>query len=139
MSLKKVPRLYPLRKFDVLKTGPKEDLNGPRQLKVLKKNRGKYPKPLSIQYKDSPTNPDVAVLSYGPIELFERYPETLTEKCATWLIELLEEHGPTAFTEIQALAAQEDFRYWVLREARQLLETKSSTRWAPNGAATNGL
>ncbi len=110
--------------IDVLKTGPEEDLNGPRQLKVLKKNRGKYPKPLSVQYQDSATNPDVAVLSYGPLELFERYPETLTEKCAAWLIDLLDERGPTSFTEIQALAAQEDFRYWVLIEARQLLGDK---------------
>lgn len=110
--------------IDVIKTGPEEDMNGPRQLKVLKKNRGKYPKPLSVQYKDSHTNPDVAVLSYGPIELFERYPETLTEKCAAWLIDLLEERGPTSFTEIQSLAAQEDFRYWVLNEARQLLGDK---------------
>jgi hypothetical protein len=110
--------------IDVLKTGPEEDLNGPRQLKVLKKNRGKYPKPLSVQYKDSPTNPDVAVLSYGPIELFERYPKTLTERCAAWLIDLLEERGPTSFTEIQALAAQEEYRYWVLIEARQLIGDK---------------
>jgi len=73
--------------IDIIRTGPEEDLNGPRQLKVLKKNRGKYPKPLSVQYQDSPTNPDVAVLSYGPIQLFERYPETLTERCATWLVD----------------------------------------------------
>lgn len=110
--------------IDIIKTGPEEDLNGPRQLKVLKKNRGKYPKPLSIQYNDSPTNPDVAVLSYGPIALFERYPETLTEKCATWLVDLLEERGPTSFAEIQTLAAQEEFRYWVLIEARQILGDK---------------
>lgn len=109
---------------DVIKTGPEEDMNGPRQLKVLKKNRGKYPKPLSVQYKDSPTNPDVAVLSYGPIELFERYPETLTERCATWLVDLLDERGPLPFTEIQTLASQEDFRYWVLIEARQSLGNK---------------
>jgi hypothetical protein len=78
----------------------------------------------AVQYKDSPANPDVAVLSYGPSELFERYPETLTEKCATWLVALLEERGPTPFNEIQALAAREDFKYWVLIEARQLLGDK---------------
>jgi len=50
--------------------------------------------------------------------------ETLTEKCATWLVDLLEERGPTPFNEIQALAVQEDFKYWVLIEARQLLGGK---------------
>jgi hypothetical protein len=107
--------------IDIIKTGPEEDFNGPRQLKVVKKNRGKYPQPLSIQYHDSPTNPDVAVLTYGPMSLFERYPETLTEKCANWLVAVLEEQGPLTFTEIQAQAAQEDFKRWVLIEARQLL------------------
>jgi hypothetical protein len=133
--------------IDIIKTGPEEDLNGPRQLKVLKKNRGKYPKPLSVQYRDSPSNPDVAVLSYGPSELFERYPETLTEKCASWLVDLLEERGPTPFNEIQALAAQEDFKYWVLIEARQLLggkviDTRGPKRfgnkWALVGQPTDG-
>jgi hypothetical protein len=110
--------------IDIIRTGPEEDLNGPRQLKVLKKNRGKYPKPLSVQYQDSSTNPDVAVLSYGPIELFERYPETMTEHCAAWLVDLLEERGPLPFAEIQDLADREDFRYWVLIEARQFLGNK---------------
>lgn len=110
--------------IDIIKTGPAEDLNGPRQLKVVKKNRGKYPQPLSIQYKDSPNNPDVAVLTYGPISLIERYPETLTEKCAAWLVDFLEERGPLAFNEIQAQATREDFKRWVLIEARQLLGDK---------------
>ena len=107
--------------LDVIKTGPEEDLNGPRQLKMLKKNRGKYPKPLSVQYQESSASPDVAILAYGPIDLFARYPETLAEKCATWLVDLLEERGPLPFNEIQTLAAQEDFKRGVLTEARQFL------------------
>lgn len=120
--------------LDVIKTGPTEDFNGPRQLKVLKKNRGKYPPPLGLRYEDSATNPDVAVLVFGPIELFAHYPETLAEKCATWLRDLLEERGPLPFKEIQALAAIEDFRRGVLTEARQLLgdqvvDTRGTKRW----------
>jgi hypothetical protein len=110
--------------MDIIKIGPEDDLNGPRQVKVLKKNRGKYPKPLSVQYKDSPTNPDVAVLSFGSIEMFTRYPETLTEKCAVWLVDLLDERGPLTFNEIQKYALEEDFKRGVLAEARQLLGNK---------------
>ena len=110
--------------LDVIKTGPTEDFNGPRQLKVLKKNRGKYPSPLGVRYEDSATNPDVAVLTYGPLKLFNRYPETLPEKCSTWLLDLLEERGPLPFSEIQSLAQPEDFKRWVVVEARQLLGDK---------------
>jgi len=108
--------------IDIIKTGPEEDMNGPRQLKVLKKNRGKYPKPLSIQYQDSTTNPDVAVLSYGPLSAIDRYPESLPEKCATWLLDLLEERGPLTFAEIEDHAARAGFKRWVLIEARQILD-----------------
>jgi len=110
--------------LDIIRTGPEEDWNGPRQLKVLKKNRGKYPKPLSVQYKSSPAHPDVALLSFGPLAMFERYPETLAEKCAAWLVDLLEERGPLAFSEIQQYAIEQDFRRGVLLEARQLLADK---------------
>lgn len=106
--------------MDVIKTGPDDNPNGPRQLKALKANLAPFPKPLSVQYSPSPQNADVAALSYGPIELFASYPETLQDKCSEWLLNNLQD-GPLSYQEIIGLAHKTDFSETTIQAARKLL------------------
>jgi hypothetical protein len=110
--------------LDVIRMGPEEDPNGPRQLKVLKKNRGKYPQPLSVQYHSAETNADVAVLEYGPLDLFQQVSETLMAQCAEWLLELLTELGPLPFNEIIVYADEVGFKRGTVAKARRYLGAK---------------
>ncbi len=48
--------------MELLKTGGVDDPNGPRLLKVLKTNLGKYPKPLSVEFEECADNTGIAIL-----------------------------------------------------------------------------
>ncbi len=106
--------------LDVLRLGPMEDPNGPRQLKVLKKNRGKIPKPLSVDFKDAPHNPDVAILSFATGDSWGAPSETRTEQCARWLLDKLAD-GPQTYTALKVAAEALGYSYGVLQRARKSL------------------
>jgi hypothetical protein len=108
--------------LDIIKTGYQDDPNGPRQLRVLKTNLCKYPKPLSCQYESMADHPDVAMLTYGPIDLFQPIRETLAEQCSEWLLDLLE-GGDLTYRQIKKLAAMEGYKENVLQDARKLLDS----------------
>jgi hypothetical protein len=110
--------------IDLLRLAAVDDPNGPRMLKVLKTNLGKYPKPLSVEFKESPDTPDVAVLSYSQIELSAIHPKTQSEECARWLLELLKERGPLTYAEIMEYAEDQGFTRRVMGTARQFLGDK---------------
>jgi hypothetical protein len=110
--------------MELFKTGGVNDPNGPRLLKVLKTNLGKYPKPLTVDFEESADNPGIAVLSYSPIELSDIHTKTQTEACAHWLLDLLKEQGPLTYSEIVAYAVEEGFGRRAMGTVRERLGDK---------------
>lgn len=132
--------------IDVIRTGPDDDPNGPRQLKVVKSNLARYPRPLAVQYQPSPANPDIAVLEYGKIDFWLPPSETLTEQCIDWLIEILS-RGPRSYQELLKLAQEEGYKENVLQEARKSMgrtivdtvgKQRKGNKWALNTDAPLG-
>jgi len=102
--------------LDVL--GSERDPNGPRNLKVLKTNLAKYPKPLAVEFAPS-RNPDVATLRYGDIARFN--PPTDIELCADWLLDRLKS-GPQSYTSLKEQLVHElGFNETTLQRARKHL------------------
>jgi hypothetical protein len=110
--------------LDVLRDSPEENPNGPRQVKALKNNLTRYPKPLVAQFTPLPDNPDFIHITYSDMPLSVVSPETQAEQCARWLLELLQEEGPLSFGKIEAYATEENFKSGVVRAARRLLGDK---------------
>lgn len=95
------------------------DPNGPRVLKLLKKNRGKIRKPISIQFSDAPGNPNVAALSFGQLDIFEQ-PESKTDQCAEWLVETLSE-GEQAWGDLLEMGKEAGYARMTILRARENL------------------
>jgi hypothetical protein len=118
--------------MDLLRLNALDDPNGPRLIKVLKTNRGKYPFPLSVEFSTSIEDPDTAELTYSKIDLFSPgAPASRAEECAEWLFDLLLEQGPLPYHEIMEQAGGEGFNRYMVNKARGLLGKKIADTIGP--------
>jgi RecA/RadA recombinase len=120
----------------VVKTGPEVDLNGPRELKVLKTNLGPYPDPLGFEF--APLHPKGVFLKWLD-EAPRPYREpTKAEQCTEWLEATLRQaEEPVKPREIVDLAVSEGYgRRTVYRARRELGNKVRNTEGqnAPNNA-----
>ncbi len=106
--------------MDVLKTGPDDDPNGPRLLKLLKSNLGKIPRPLAVHF-DPVADSTVVQLRYEQLDQWHNESTTtLTEQCADWLVSLLTAE-PQPYAVIREAAREAGFKENVLQNARRQL------------------
>jgi len=107
--------------LDLLKTGPDDDLNAPRRLQVQKKNRGRMPDPLAVHFTDSPATPDVAELTFAPVNTVLTAPATKTEECSHWLLNTLTAQGPLAQAKLLQLGQPLGYSRMTIQRAREKL------------------
>jgi hypothetical protein len=104
----------------VVRTGPKPDPNGPRELKILKTNLGPYPAPLGFEF--SPLHPEGVFLNWLE-DVPEPYKEpTKLEQCIEWLETTLREaKEPIKPQDVIDLADSEGFGRRTVYRARNRL------------------
>lgn len=119
--------------------------NGARSLHAVKNNVGRYPDPIGVTFTPWDENPEVAILSYGEVPESESTGVPLVERCADWLIELLEEMGPLPPDEIIAIGDEEGYNRRMIYRARKRLDgriadtsgaRKPDNRWTVDDGAT---
>jgi hypothetical protein len=106
--------------LDWVQTGPQPDKNAPRRMQVLKTNLCRYPEALGVHFRPLEDNPQVAEVTYGQAPRPYQEP-TLRVKCAAWLQDLLQQHGPLPPLEIEARAVQAGYSRATLYRARRKL------------------
>jgi len=109
--------------MQIIPTKPTEDLNGPRELWVMKSNLGLYPDSIGVYFAPHPACAEVAQLSYG--EPPSPYQEPVKGNyCAEWLEGLLREAAePLAPKEIIEIGKSEGYgRRMIYRTRRRLAE-----------------
>jgi hypothetical protein len=108
--------------LSIVQDGPEMDRNGPRRLDLIKTNLAAYPDPIGVYLM--PMDPKGVFLRYDAPPTRYREPSDY-EKCATWLLDLLEEHGePMKPKEVVELAAEEGFSRSIVYRARKQLDDK---------------
>ena len=103
----------------VVQEGPQPDPNGPRLLKMLKTNLGPYESALGFRFAPQPgAGVYLDWLSEAP----QNYREpTQLERCAAWLLDLLQAQGALAPAEVIALGQAADFSRSLIYRARKHL------------------
>jgi hypothetical protein len=105
--------------LSIVQDGPELDRNGPRRLDLIKTNLAAYPDPIGVYLM--PQEPKGVLLRYDAPPKRYREPSEY-EKCATWLLELLNEHGePMKPKEIVKLAVEEGYARATVYRARDHL------------------
>lgn len=105
--------------LSVIQKGKQFSLNGPRRLDLVKTNLGPYPDAIGIEME---TTDDLVKFSYGTAPSYEPSPEEVDP--AVWLVEFLEENGPTNYKEIVVEAEGEGISKSQLYRARKKLGAK---------------
>ena len=117
----------------VVQTGRQFSLNGSRRLDLVKTNLGPYPEEgIGVQLE---TEGDAVRFVYGEPVSFEQ--ESPGDSCEEWLIEYLEEHGPSKPGDVVKAASKEGFTRDTLYRTRkklsdQVFNTKSNLRHPGN-------
>ena len=113
-----------------VQTGPRQNLNDPRRMEVIKTNLGTYPEGIGVTFRPSEADPEVAEIMYG--EVPETWEEpTKKRTCTEWLVALLEEYGELSPKEIVELAEDQGFSRPTVYRARkelgeQIMDTAST-------------
>jgi len=104
--------------LSVVQTGPEADLNGPRKLAVLKSNLGRVPDPVGCELV--PVGEDGVRVAWGACP--ERWSEpTEADKCAEWLVSLLESEGDSMKPrEVVKAASSAGFSRATVYKARRM-------------------
>jgi hypothetical protein len=103
-----------------VQTGPKQNLNDPRRMEVIKTNLGQYPEGIGVTFRPSTADPEVAELVYGePPEPWEE--PTKKVECTEWLVALLDEYGELPPKEVIELAHEQGFSESTVYRARRQL------------------
>lgn len=105
--------------LSIVRTGPESDRNGPRRLEIVKTNLARYPEPMGLEFK--PLHPKGAWIEYTsePPQTYRQ--PTKTEKCADWLLRLLQESGATRPQDVVGQAEAEGFSRRTVYRARSRL------------------
>jgi len=122
--------------MQIIPTTPTPDLNGPRELWVMKSNAAVYPDSLGVSFVPHPQCPDVAQLVYGDPPSPYQKPEK-RDYCAEWLEDLLREAGePMKPSEVVAIGEDEGYSqstiYRTRRTLKQIQNTEDSARNSNN-------
>jgi hypothetical protein len=113
-----------------VQTGPEPDPNGPRRLKIVKSNLGRYPEPIGINLK--PLVDDEVMLEYGEPPKSYREPSEV-DLCADWLENYLEDAGGSAHPkDVFGAAKGEGFSEATVRRSKKQLENIKATGTAYN-------
>lgn len=97
--------------------------DGPKLIKCLKTNLSKTPPPIRLDFEPNKTNPELPDLHYSSMTLFSR-PDDIkseTQRCAEWLVDLLETVGPMSYSDIVLEADQTGFSRYAVGKVRDLL------------------
>jgi len=120
----------------VVQTGRQFSLNGKRRLDLVKTNLGRYPTGVGIEMKEEGER---VTFTYGEPPSFEQ--EAPGDKCEEWLIEYLEENGPSKPADVIAAGEAEGFNermiYRVRRQLKEIVNSRgkkaAGNRWALAG------
>ena len=104
--------------LSVIQTGRQFSLNGPRRLDLVKSNLGPYPEGIGLKLE---SNGDQVRFVYGEPVAFEDAQESPGDKCEEWLINYLEEHGPSKPGDVTKAAEAAGFNKGTLYAVRKRL------------------
>ncbi len=120
----------------VVQTGPEFDLNGARELKVLKNNLGAYPKPLGFTFES--LYPEGAKLKWDTNAPKQYREPTEADECSEWLEDILKEN-PDGLRpkEIEKIGKELGFSRSMIHRVRRNLAShivNSRGRQSPDNA-----
>lgn len=116
----------------VVQNGRQFSLNGPRRLDVVKSNLGPYPQGLGLKLE---TDGEAMRFEYGAPPSFDDQ-ESPGDKCEEWLIEYLEENGPSRPADVVTAGEGEGFTratiYRVRKQLQGVIRNTDRNYKAPN-------
>ena len=98
-------------------SGQQFSLNGARRVEIAKTNLGPYPEPLGLTLIEEG---DTARFEYGVASGAE-HERTSRDACETWLLDYLEEHGPTRPADVVDDGKEQGYSRATIYRARKSL------------------
>jgi hypothetical protein len=103
--------------LNVIQNGRQFSLNGPRRLDLVKTNLGSYPEGIGIEMQ---REEERVKFVYGKAPSFDQQ-ESPADNCEEWLLEYLEENGPSRPADVLTAAEEKGFTTSTVYRVRKRL------------------